>query len=50
MSIEEEVKGLENKELLSAYEYYEPRKKVLGKEEKQYLEAVIKEINLRRIG
>ena len=45
----EELKTLNDDEILAQYEYYEPKAKRLGKEEYKYLIAIKRELNMRRI-
>lgn len=44
-----EMKTLSNDELLTEYEYYKPKAKILGKEEYKYLVAIERELNIRGI-
>lgn len=44
---EKDVKGFEDKEILDAYDYYKPRERNLGIDEKIYLEVLIKEMKKR---
>lgn len=47
--LEKELKELTDKELYSAYDYYKPRAKELGKDEYKYLILMEREINKREL-
>lgn len=47
--LEKELKELTDKELYSAYDYYKPRAKELGKDEYKYLTLIESEMNKRKL-